>query len=784
MKLFYGICMKLSSAWIIDHLSVSKNDISINDLLKRFNATTAEIDAVDHISIDLTHLYAVTIGESEQEVRVSCPERATTWSLPLRKDMHRTKGFWYLVKVEGATIRWATLEDVGSSKEGLLPALKMNDQDGAGAWRDSIEKEDTIITIDNKALTNRPDLWGHRGCAREVAALLQKELRKEEYFLADMMISHHEKGTRAGVGHSFTISLDDGECGSICRRFAGLAVPEVAYTPSLPWMAVRLARVDIRPLDVLVDMTNYVMADWGQPMHAFDAEKLPNKHIHVRCAYAGEKIRLLDGDEVTLATKDCVISDGDTAVSVAGIMGGSSSAISSSTRSLFLESANFEPTPIRLTATRLKKRTDASTRFEKNLDPNQNTAGILRYMKLLQEAHIPFKAEDTIVSLGPLWREITVDVSHDMIESKIGMQVAVEKVIAILQHLDFGVAYEAGIYAVTVPTFRAIRDVTMPEDIVEEIARFVGYRKIVPILPTRQLMSFNTKAIERKRRLKHILAYGLSMHEVQTYAFYDEMFLTKLSFDPLDAPRVANPLSEHWQRLVTSLVPNLISCAVANEGVQDSVRFFEINRTWYAKERPVELLECAGIWYERKKSIDFYEGKKLVEKIMNALDISIRWLKPKNGLALWYDPYQAAELWYQDRLIGRAGKSSPSFLHRVLEGDAFFFELDANFLVHAQPGHATFTPLPKYPVTEQDISVLVSRSVTVAGLEEAIRSADSRIKKVCLVDSFEKPEWPDQKSLTFRYVAMDEKGTLTKEMIDVIARHVQYAVHDIGGQIR
>lgn len=771
--------MKLSISWILDHIAVTKNDVAIPDLIKRFNAMTAEIDGVEYISTDLANLYAVRIAEIlDQEVLVSCPELGTSYCLPVRKDSSLEKGFWYLVKQDEKEVCWATLSDVGSSKEGTLASLFMSDLEAHGAWRDALEKEDTIITIDNKALTNRPDLWGHRGCAREMAAILGKSLVQEEQFLADLMITHYDKKTPQ-LGHLFTISLEV----ATCRRFSGLAIPQITYRPSLPWMAARLARIDMRPIDALVDMTNYVMNDIGQPMHAFDGDTLTNKHIVIREARSGEKLRLLDGEEVSLVSTDCVISDGNKAVSLAGVMGGLESSVSTKTKGLFLESANFEPTPIRLTATRLKKRTDASTRYEKNLDPNQNTQGILRYLKLLQDAQIPYEAEDAITSLGPLWQVKVIEVSHELIENKIGMKISPEKIMGILQHLECGVIAEQGNYRVTVPTFRAIKDVTLPEDIVEEIARFVGYRNIIPVLPERKAAAFDTSIIERKRRLKHICAYGLAMHEVQTYAFYDESFLKKLSFDPLDAPRIANPLSEHWQRLVTSLVPNLIACAVANQG-QDTLRFFEINRVWYVEDKPVELQECAGIWYEKKKAIDFYEGKALVEQMMSAFSITLRWLKPQATLAPWYDKHQSAELWHQDRIVGRAGKSFSSFLGQVLEGEAFLFELDANFLLHAKAEHAHFVPLSKYPATEQDMSILAPCAITVEGFESAIYQADVRIRNVRLIDSFEKPEWPDKKSLTFRYTATDPDGTLTKENIELIAQHVQRAIRDLGGEVR
>lgn len=772
--------MKLSISWLLDHIVAAKNDLDIHELIKKFNATTAEVDAVEEVITDLSSLYAVKMVEKlEQELLVSCPELGLSFCLPFRKDPDFAAGFWYLIKKDETGARWATLKDIGSSKDGLLVCLSMTDSEAHGLWRDAVEQKDTLILIDNKAITNRPDLWGHRGCAREMAALLGKKLVQEDQLLVELTIKHFDKKAPASTGQSFEIALESDSC----RRFSGLYLPQVSYRASIPKMAFRLARIDFRPIDALVDMTNYVMADMGQPMHAFDAHKLSSKKVYVRSARSGEKIQLLDGEEAILEPSDCVISDGDRAISVAGVMGGLETAVSSKTGSMFLESASFEPTTIRKTATRLKKRTESSTRYEKNLDPNQNTQGILRYLKLLHDAQIPYEAEESIVSLGHLWKEKVVTVSHELIQSKIGTWVSPERILEILKNLDFGVVQDGETYVVTVPTFRATKDVTIPEDIVEEVARFVGYQSLVPVLPLRKTTAFDTRTIEQKRRIKHCLAYGLAMHEVQTYAFSDEEFLKRISYDPVDAPRIANPLSEHWQRLITSLVPNLLSCVVTNQGAS-SLRFFEMNRVWFVQEGPVELQECAGIWYEKSTHIDFYEGKALVDKLFSALGITIAWIKPQKVLAPWYDAHQSAELWYEDRIIGRAGKAATQFLSQVLEGEAFIFELDANFLRNVRPEHAKFVPLPKYPGTEQDISMLIPRAVTVKGLEEAIAHADPRIAAVHLVDQFEKPEWPDKKSLTFRYFAVDPEGTLAKDDIELIVQHVTRAVQKLGAEVR
>jgi len=770
--------MKLSLSWLFDHIAFSKKDIDIPQLAKLFNETTAEIDQIESVKTDLSSLYAASVKENTDfELIVSVPELSKDLALPLRKDL--LEDSWFLLKQEGHNVRWATLADVGSSKDGLMPALMMSKEQAYGTWRESVDAEDTIITIDNKAITNRPDLWGHRGCAREVAALLKKELVPEESFLAQLPIVHYDQHAPSTGEHAYDIRID----APPCKRIATLAITDITYHASIPWMAFRLARVDLRPLDALVDCTNYVMADLGQPMHVFDGNALSHKKIRVRSGLHGEKLTLLDGEEITIEPSMCIISDGDTPISLAGIMGGNDSAIGQKTKALLLESGSFNASTIRLAATRLKKRTEASTRFEKSLDPNQNTTALLRYIKLLDDAHIKYARENGIQSVGMLMQEKIVALSHELIEQKIGMKISIDSIISILKRLEFGVEGDEQL-RITVPPFRATKDVSIPEDIVEEIARFVGYKTIIPVLPKRTMQAYSVSSLERKRRLKHMLAYGLSLREVQTYAFYDEEFLTKLSYNPTDTLRIANPLSEHWQRLITSLVPNLLKCVVTNNAQEESLRFFEVNKVWFMEGSSQETEECAGIWYEKKKEIDFYAGKALIERLMSALALPIQWKKPTSSLDPWYDLNQTGELWVGDRVIGRAGKVSKRFIDHLIEGDAFIFELDAHFMHMYEPNTVAVKSPSKYPSTEQDISMLVPHRISVAELEEAILKADNRITHTHLIDSFEKADWPDQKSLTFRYTAEDHDTTLSKEEIENLYKKVVAALQSFGGEIR
>ncbi|MBA3751742.1 phenylalanine--tRNA ligase subunit beta [Candidatus Dependentiae bacterium] len=778
--------MKLLLSWILDHIGLHKKDVDISSLVKQLIDTTAEVDGVESLSLDQTLWYAVSVIDISLDYTVvTCPELQREFSLSARKDA--AVGDMFLMILDNQP-RWATLVDSGSTKDGLMPPLFMSSEALAGLWRNTFEPEDTVIIIDNKAITNRPDLWGHRGFAREVAALLEVPLKDEESFLKKIEVLKSEGLSLSSVSSFELERTSYKEHEELpCRALAGVFVSQVQYRPSSLWMALRLARVDVRPLSLLVDATNYVMFDIGQPMHAFDADTLHQKKLIGRFATQGETLALLDGTEVSLHESDYVIADDRKVLSLAGIMGGEASKVQSSTRSLILESGNFHPSMVRRTATSLKKRTESATRFEKNLDPFQAVKAVRRYLALMDNEKLGYTVAGPVLALEDSIPKKTIEVTHNDIERKIGIEVPRERVTQILESIGFGVTSttdSSASYIVSVPSWRAMKDISIQEDIIEEIARFVGFDAIVPQYPQREMIAFDTRKIERTRMIKKFFAFAFSMNEVQTYAFFDEEFLRSISYDPQDTLKIANPLSEHWQRLVTSLIPNLLRCVRDNHFEQESLRFFEINRVWFFDEGAREEQECVGIWYEKKKPLDFYEGKHLLTELFTMLNISIEWRKPKGELEPWYHSSQTAHLWYEDRLIGTAGKADGSFLRTIAEGEAFLFELDANFLLHVATQPPVYTPSPKYPSTDFDISILIGVEHTVSSLEKRIKDADQFISSVVLIDRYEKPEWSGKKSLTFRCTAYDPEGTLTKESIDKIWSSAIKQIQQMGGVLR
>ena len=780
--------MKLSLRWIFDHLNGFWNDIPLDDIVSAFNKKTAEIEHVEKIICNpdlFTAATVVSIGE--KEIRLYSAEHKKEYGLSPRKDA--LVNSMYILKKEQESFFWATLIDFGSSKEGLFPEVSIADNDISGEWKESLEKEDYIITVDNKSVTHRPDMWGHRGFAREIGAIFHKELKQEELFFTPKTIKHYEKSSKNGQGNSFSLEVEDTKA---CDRLAGLYISAIKGQASSVAMAVRLARIDSKPIDFIVDCTNYVMFDMSQPIHAFDAAKIKSAEVKVGRASAGQKLTLLDGETINLSADDLVISSGNQPLALAGVMGGIDTAVSKSSTKLYIESAHYDATTIRLQAARHKKRTEASARFEKTLDPNQNTQALLRFLTLLDEASISYTAAENIVSIGQLAKDHEISITHSFIVKRLGLIVVPEAIEKILYALGFGVRVTQEdkeiIYKLVIPTFRSTKDIRIKEDIVEEIGRLVGYEKIPLRLPTRSMEPRSLTEVMLARKIKQELAFGLCMREVQNYAFYNEDLLELIQYNPAHALSLKNPVSDKEKRLVTSLIPHLFKNISQNIPEYETIRFFECNKIWKQSSSfsgSLESRSIAGIFFSRKEELSFYETKALVEQFFRALSLNVLWIKPSQEyFEPWYSAYESAELWLQGKKIGMAGKVPSSLLSCISEGDAFVFECSAESIYQYVAAKKTCTPLQKYQATHLDISILIHQSCTVQTLEKSLSHADTRIKEVQLIDFYQKEGWGDQRSLTFRCLIFDEQKTLTKEEIDQINKHMTESIVVLGGVVR
>ena len=763
--------MKLSLSWIFDHIQGSWRDIDVSQLIASFNTTTAEVDDVTKIDMSLDAMTLVRITSAQKgAVRGFSAELNQELSLPDRNDVE--SDLVYVVIQKGNKWVWATGIDWGGAKESMIAAVACDEKDFAGNWKRSFEAEDYIITVDNTSLTHRPDLWGHRGIAREVAAILKLPLKPLEGMLVNKNIQNYESKAPASSKDDFSYELKNFE---YCSRIAALHIDSISYQRSLIWMAHRLARVDSKPIDAIVDSTNYVMFDIGQPMHAFDANTIAAKKIEPKLATDGEQLELLDGSTVTLTHEDLVISDGKKALGLAGIMGGKATSVSSKTTSVVIESASFNAYDVRRTSTRLKLRTESSSRFEKSLDPYNNVNALLRFLRLLQDNNIATTSSHDIASLGKVAEPLIINVAHAFIEKRLGISIPVDFVCETLQNLEFDVDVikhgDTVEYNITVPTFRATKDVTLPEDIVEEVGRFYGFDAIPLKLPSMPLKSHDVHAIDVRRQIKEFMVASLRAHEIQNYALFDQHFLNKLNWQPDNAAQVKDPVSENWRYLVTSLIPHIVKAVTLNP-VEDELRFFEMNNTWTqtSSSSLEEKKRLAGIVYKRKQTVDFYENKQIVHELTSWLKMPVEW-KKEVAAPEWFHPCKSASLSVDGHLLGYAGMLNPIFSSRLIEGDAFIFELDADRLINYRPQPTRYEPLSKYPDTSRDISMMIPVNVTVDDILKLVASSDSRIFDVQLIDFFQKDDWKDQRSVTIRFHARNLESTLTHEEIDAIYDH-------------
>lgn len=790
--------MKISVNWMLDHIATSISKLDVGFIVAKFNVHTAEIEHYEKFDLDLNNLFLARLISIDQiGCSVRCDELNATLQLSFRNDLQ--VGQLAFIRRQGDVFSWELLKTYSATKEGLFPAVDCQDNLIAGGWKQHCEDTDFILDVDNKSINHRPDLWGHRGIAREVAAFMGWQLKPLDQMLAQVQeISAQTKSTPSS-DHTINLEISDT---AICPRLAALYCNNITHKPSQIWMAMRLARIDSKPINTIVDITNYVMFDLSQPMHVFDAANFPDKKLIVRRAKIGESVELLDGHQISLTDQDIVVTDGKTPVSLAGVMGGKKSSFSSKATSIIIESAAFQPAMIRNSATRVKLATEGATRHAKHLDPMQNTTAIFRYVFIAQAAGVIGAISEKMVSVGVVIQPLIINVVHSFIETRLGIQLSSAEIVALLEKLEFKVIVQNNehdtVYQVTVPTSRITKDVTIPEDIVEEIVRLYGYENISYQRPTRAMKPFDISPVMKLRKMKEYCAFSMKMREVRDYLFYDESFLKRLGWYPTDAVAIKNPVSENWKVLVTSLVPHLIKNVELNIPAHEHINFFEHNSVWHevnsissfakasADKISPEILEYksfAGLFFGDKHK-NFYDYKADLQGLFAALDLPVIWAKCAGEVEPWFDQLQAADLMLDGIKIGRAGMVAAPFVRSVIKGQGFVFEFNAQLILNYQVAAKKFTPWSKYQAVSVDISMLVDARTTAESLEALILQADAKIDKVSLIDFFEKESWAGKRSLTFRYRICDFEQNLTKEVIESVTNKVTTTMVGQGAEIR
>ena len=628
----------------------------------------------------------------------------------------------------------------------------------------SLPVPDSIIEIDNKSITHRPDLWGHHGMAREVAAITGQPLRDP----ADLTLL-------PVAGGPLKIDIEDT---SLCPRYSALVFENVTVQPSPLWLQARLTAVGLNPINNIVDITNYIMAELAQPMHAFDRAKLQGDTIFARPAREGERIVALNDEEYELGPSNVVIADAAGPIAIAGIIGGRDSAISATTTTIVLESANFQASSVRRTSSALKLRTDASMRFEKAQDPHNSVRGLARALELLPLLSPGIRLAGGLADSGLKWlAPAPVKLDLDWLARKLGRVLEAAEVRRILESLEFKVSAD---FSVTIPSWRATKDVALPEDLVEEVGRMIGYDSIEPAPPLVPCApSFDPPEREFLRRVKRMIA-AQGFTEVSNYSFISEEDARRFGLAIENHVRVLNPIAAGQELMRTSLLPGIHGNIVENAKHFDSFRLFEIGREIHKQEnaKPDEVTHLmAAIFSKDDGRTSLLELKRTAACLVPGLTV-----KPATPHA-WEHPARCFALYLGTQEIGRISELHPSL---VDSGRAAVIDLNLTRLQELTPKSARFTAVRKFPASAFDLSLIAGARELAGELEIQVRNfAGADTESVGYVREYQGPPLEEgKKSVTFRILAGAPDRTLTTADISAVRARILNGFSALGYESR
>jgi phenylalanyl-tRNA synthetase beta chain len=594
-----------------------------------------------------------------------------------------------------------------------------------------IDSQDALLEIDNKSMNHRPDLWGHYGISRELAAIFNLKLSPLKF---SQVLSSSSSALSISIASS-----------KICPRYSAIILENIKIAPSPLWMQARLFAVGIKPVNNVVDITNYVMLETGQPLHAFDFSKISSK-IKIRLAKEKEKIITLDNIERTLSKDDIVISDQDKAIALAGIMGGKNSQINSETTSIVLESANFNPVMIRRTANRQNLRTEAAQRFEKHQDPEFTIKALERAFGFMRKIIPQIKTASPVFDEKKYsFKPLEIKLSLDFIQSRIGANLSQKDILKILKSLDFTVKRSKNEFKVKVPSFRATKDISLPEDLIEEIARLYGYDNIEGVNPKVELkIPPKNHARVFSKVIKNILA-NLGFSEVYNYSFLGEKDLEKTFLQKDEHVKIINSLSQDCAFLRNNGVASLLKNTQANLRFFEEIKLFEFQRA-YLKEKTGDFTSpkkqeklfkevhfLSVCFLNPKNKEPFFELKKVLIHLFSRfhLNPSFRLPTKTKGFA---HPQKSAQIIINQKKIGEIFEINPLVAKEYkIKKPLAYFEINFNELLPFLILPALqFKKIPKFQNITVDLSLEIDKksNLSFSQIEKTIQNNSSLIESI------------------------------------------------------
>ena len=811
--------MKLSLSWIRDYVKIPE-DADLKKLAYDLTMSTVEVEDVEYLARRFDNMVVGVIEKIEphpnaDKLRVCQVNIGSDVKTIVCGGINLREGMRVAVSCPGAIVRWhgqgepveiknsklrgvesygmiCASDEIGlgdlfpASQEAEILALSAFEVPAGTPLATALDLDDVLLEIDNKSMTNRPDLWGHYGIAREIAALYNLPLMEIEPY-------------RAETQSDFKVEIESPDR---CARYIGVEMNGVEVKPSPYKMQSRIWKAGMRPINALVDITNYVMLATGNPTHAFDADNITD-HIVVRHAAAGEKLVLLNEKELTLCDDDLVITDSEGPVALAGVMGGAKDSILPDTKRVILEVANFESTGIRRTALRYDTRTEASSRYEKAVDPERCDQALSLSMKYFHELYPELKVTGFCDRYVTPLKKAEIDVSLTWLAKRLGKDLTNEEVQKKLELLGFEVAIDGDNMHVTAPTWRSTGDISIKDDVMEEVARMYGYDNFEATPFTTAFEgAINQRDQDLIRSIKEYLAIRCGMQEVYTYPWMNDVFMNAVLQSTEGVLRLSMPPAPDLSYIRSSLLPNLCEAVVKNERYFDDFAIFEEAQVFFDRNYTSPYDETESLPEQRRhigaafassvKDVTqlFREAKGVLEYMPRYTHMEGFTFR-KEEKPVWADNIVWLNIFRGEEKIGDMGlvAKKVSMDCGIKNLSVMLFEFDATKLVPLRSRTNRFTHLAEYPETDYDISMLFDSDAAWADIHEAImgqKKASALVKEAAFVDEYRGKQIPaGKKSVTIRLTIGSGEKTLTSQEIEAAAGQVMKKLgKKLGAELR